>query len=33
MLNDLLETLYDGKSLVVRDFKEDFLTGMKKRLM
>ena len=32
MLNDLLRTLYNGKSLADRDFKKDFLTGMKKLL-
>ena len=30
MFNDLLQSLYNGKSLVDKDFKEDFLTGMKK---
>ena len=32
MLNDLLQTLHNERSLVDRDFKEDFLTGTKKLL-
>ena len=32
MLNNLLQTLHNGRSLVDRDFKEDFLTGTKKLL-
>ena len=32
MLNGLLQTLHNGRSLVDRDFKEDFLTGTTKLL-
>ena len=33
MLNGLLQTLHNGRILVDRDFKEDFLTGTEKLLM
>ena len=32
MLNDLLQTLHNGRSLVDKYFKEDFFTGTKKLL-